>query len=198
VNDYIGHPLVLTSAGEIVLWLGTSVSQQLMLAWMPQLLRSLGIAIERLRFVQVTQTARGKPLASVCLLNADEFRAAPAKQAVNRTQRSYLERVWAAVTAAEPSALLKLFAARKSPLPLLTAALQRVLWRYPDIRTGVNRYEARLLADTPTHGPCDSRVIVQSLTALNGIDDWVGGVHLDSRAGNVWYHKDGTLVPSSR
>lgn len=28
---------------------------------------------------------------------------------------------------------------------------------------------------------------------LNGIDDWVLGVHLDSRAGAVWYRKDGTL-----
>ena len=29
---------------------------------------------------------------------------------------------------------------------------------------------------------------------LNGIDDWVLGVHLDSRHGSVWYHKNGTLV----
>src|SRR5262245_4703059 len=29
----------------------------------------------------------------------------------------------------------------------------------------------------------------------NGIDDWVGGVHLDSRNGRVWFHRDETLVP---
>jgi hypothetical protein len=29
---------------------------------------------------------------------------------------------------------------------------------------------------------------------LNGIDDWVLGVHLDSQHGTVWYRKDGTLV----
>jgi hypothetical protein len=28
---------------------------------------------------------------------------------------------------------------------------------------------------------------------LNGIDDWILGVHLDSRRGPVWYHKQGTL-----
>jgi hypothetical protein len=28
----------------------------------------------------------------------------------------------------------------------------------------------------------------------NGIDDWVGGVHLDSRSGHVWFRKDQTLV----
>ena len=28
----------------------------------------------------------------------------------------------------------------------------------------------------------------------NGIDDWVAGVHLDSRNGRVWFHKEQTLV----
>jgi len=28
---------------------------------------------------------------------------------------------------------------------------------------------------------------------LNGIDDWVLGVHLDSATGAVWYLKQGTL-----
>jgi hypothetical protein len=28
----------------------------------------------------------------------------------------------------------------------------------------------------------------------NGIDDWVGGVHLESRNGRVWFHGDGTLI----
>lgn len=28
----------------------------------------------------------------------------------------------------------------------------------------------------------------------NGIDDWVGGVHLDSRNGRVWYHSEQTLI----
>jgi hypothetical protein len=29
---------------------------------------------------------------------------------------------------------------------------------------------------------------------LNGIDDWVFGIHLDSRQGSVWYRKGNTLV----
>ncbi len=28
----------------------------------------------------------------------------------------------------------------------------------------------------------------------NGIDDWVFGVHLQSEAGRVWFHRDGDLV----
>lgn len=29
---------------------------------------------------------------------------------------------------------------------------------------------------------------------LNGIDDWILGVHLDSKRGSVWYYKEGTLI----
>ncbi len=29
---------------------------------------------------------------------------------------------------------------------------------------------------------------------LNGIDDWILGVHLDSKRGSVWYQREGTLV----
>jgi hypothetical protein len=32
---------------------------------------------------------------------------------------------------------------------------------------------------------------------LNGIDDWVGGIHLNSAAGEVWFQRDGVLVDSS-
>jgi len=31
----------------------------------------------------------------------------------------------------------------------------------------------------------------------NGIDDWIGGVHLDSQHGRVWFHKDHALVRST-
>ena len=33
-----------------------------------------------------------------------------------------------------------------------------------------------------------------NFVAMNGIDDWVFGVHLQSDAGRVWFHRDGELV----
>jgi hypothetical protein len=29
---------------------------------------------------------------------------------------------------------------------------------------------------------------------LNGIDDWIGGVHLDSSSNRVWFTKDGHVI----
>ena len=33
-----------------------------------------------------------------------------------------------------------------------------------------------------------------NFVTLNGIDDWVGGVHLDSASGNIWFHDGDSLV----
>ncbi len=32
---------------------------------------------------------------------------------------------------------------------------------------------------------------------INGIDDWIGGVHLRSSAGSPWYRRNGELIPKS-
>jgi Domain of unknown function (DUF1835) len=253
----LGEPDRLNHAEEVVLWLGTGLSDQLTLTWMPQLLRLLAVSLEKLRVVQFVRTANGKATLGVGVLRADEFRAAPAKRAIDGAELAYLDEVWKSVTAPDPGALLRLLGDDvRSTLPWLTAAMPRLLWRYPGIRTGVNRFEERLLANTRDHGPRAVQVIVQSMRdswheedwvgdnwlwwrlkrladpalphpavavtgdgttmartevhltstggrivnaesnflALNGIDDWVGGVHLDSRAGNVWFYGDGTLV----
>jgi hypothetical protein len=33
-----------------------------------------------------------------------------------------------------------------------------------------------------------------NFVALNGIDEWVGGIHLDSASGRVWFRRGATLV----
>ena len=149
-------------------------------------------------------------------------------------------------------ALLRVLQDDSAPLPRLRAALHRLLWRYPDLRSGVNRQDAQLLSNTRDYGPAAVSVIGRSIAALervgdvllwwrlrrlagpalphpavtmtgvqseisrtdvhltpvgeriargelnfvelNGIDDWVGGVHLDSRVNDVWFHRDGLLI----
>jgi len=60
-------------------------------------------------------------------------------------------------------------------------------------RTAMAGTEVRLTEDgrQMLHGQLN-------FVALNGIDDWVGGVHLDSRAGRLWFRNGGTLVRDER
>lgn len=56
-------------------------------------------------------------------------------------------------------------------------------------RTAIPGTEARLTAEGERFLNGDLNFV-----ELNGIDDWVGGVHLDSRAGDVWFRQDRRIV----
>jgi hypothetical protein len=186
-----------------------------------------------------------------------EFQEHPDPRLIDGAELAYLDKAWSAVKASDPEVLMSFLGEASSPLPLLRAALWKILWRNPDIRSGLNRYETQLLASTQNDGPTVARVIASSMKAfffedndcvgddwlfwrlrhladptpphpavtlsgeritirgtearltpagerflnaesnfveLNGIDDWVAGVHLDSRVGDVWFHQDRKIV----
>jgi len=256
-SDLFGEPACLTKADEIVLWLGTGLSEQLTLAWMPQLLRVLDLRTEKLRIVQFRVNSSGTALSSLGMLNPHEFSSAPSARALTESDRVYLDEIWAAVTSPTPERLVRLLNKERPPLVMMHAAMRRILARYPDSDSGINRYEERLLQNTRDRGPKVPRVIGHTLSdlfddrdsvgdgwlfwrlrrlakqdldrpavsltgtrtamrdtearltddglrilakqlnfvELNGIDDWIGGVHLDSRAGSVWFRRDSAIVP---
>ena len=255
--DLVDGPDRLAGADDVVTWLGTGLADQLTLAWMPQMLRTVGGRPEALRVVQFQRTASGAVSPTVAILNRDEIRYHPAPLGVGSASLAYLDDVWSALISSRPDALIHFLDAIPRPLPLLGPALGKMLFGYPDLRSGVNRYDTQLLVSTKTDGPTVARVIASamkafffeqdecvgdnwlfwrlrrladpklphpavtltgqrttmrgteaSLTAegervlngelnfvkLNGIDDWVGGVHLDSRAGDVWFNNDQMIV----
>jgi hypothetical protein len=56
-------------------------------------------------------------------------------------------------------------------------------------RTTIRGTEARLTPDGERFLEVELNFV-----ELNGLNDWVGGVHLDSRVGNVWFRQDGRIV----
>ena len=174
---------------------------------------------------------------------------APGPRELGKAEIDYLDRAWAAVTSPGPEALVRMLGEKLVPLPLLLAAFRFLLYRYPDVASGINRHDAKLLAKTRDRGPVAAGVIAYSMmelgeegdragdlvlwwrlrrladpalpyravtmtgakttirgtevhlteigeqvargelnfVELNGIDDWVGGVHLDSRTGHLWF-----------
>ncbi len=258
MRDYVDGSLDrLAGAEEVVIWLGTGLAEQLALAWMPQLLRTIGGRAESMRVVQFERTRSGKSISTVRILGTEELENRPNPRPIDGEGLAYLDNAWSAVTAPHPAALTGFLDNVSSSFPLLRAALEKSLWRYPDLCSGINRCEARLLASTRDFGPQAARVIGAALKAfffeenecagdnwlfwllrrladpalphpavaltgerttirgtevrltpdgeqflaarlnfveLNGIEDWVGGVHLDSRVGEVWFHQDKKIV----
>ena len=135
-------------------------------------------------------------------------------------------------------------------------SLKSLLFRFPHLKTGLNRWEEELLRYTRDKGPIVARVIGYTMThdmegsdwvgdsylfsrlrrladrgvphpflslsgptttirgsevaltdfgakalegaanfvELNGINDWIGGVHLESGKGKLWFRRHDTLV----
>jgi hypothetical protein len=255
--ELLGRLDRLANASEVRIWLGTGLEDQLALAWLPQLLRAIGGRAQELRLLQFERTADGKAISTLGIMNPSEFQEHPDPHLIDGAEFAYLEKAWSAVTASDPIALMSFLGQASGPLPLLRAALSKILWRYPDIRSGLNRYEIQLLASTQKDGPTVARVIASTMKAfffednecvgdnwlfwrlrhlaeptlphpavtltgerstirgtearltpagerflnaefnfavVNGIDDWVAGVHLDSRVGDVWFRQGRTVV----
>lgn len=254
-REFLCKPERLMEADDIVLWIGPELDDQLMLAWMPQLLRALGKPIGCLRIVQIERNADCPEIPTLSSLQPADFARHSPPRLLNEAEVGYLEDAWSAVTAPDPSALLNFLARKSAAMPLIAPALRQLFRRYPDAASGLNRSEAALLDAVRDFGPAAASVIAYSLKALwdegeyvgdrwlywrlqrlanrnlphpavtmaglqtvmrgtevclteigeriaageanfvelNGIDDWVGGVHLDSRDARVWFQKDGSL-----
>lgn len=249
----------LRAAESITLWIGTGLAEQLLLVWVVTFLRRLDVDTAKLQTVQFDRD-RKHEIVSVGVLNRSQFKDHPSPTKLDDAAVQEAADAWKAVTEPEPDALLTILTARERSLPFLQRSLFALLYRYPDLRTGLNAWEYQLLKHVREEGPKATRAIgftmahdmdfpdwvgdgylfqrvhrladaalprplltvtgeTQTLRGAlvhltrngedvlagnanaiewNGVDDWIGGVHLDSRHGRVWFHKDHTLIRSSR
>lgn len=233
----------LARAHRVVLWIGTCLGEQLLLAWMPSFLRSLGIDPDQLRVVQL-------PRLSLADSPKRDIIAAPGPKWPRSVELSYLDEAFRAVVSPDPTTLVRFLQTTNPHLVHMRPALRKLIDRYPGIDTGLSVPEEMLLACVRDHGPSAVRIIAHTMSKsydtgdpvgdawlfwrlqrlasapnpaviltgartsmrgtearltelgheilagrahfarLNGIDDWIAGVHLDSRAGATWIRAD--------
>jgi hypothetical protein len=259
-RDLLTNTPTLVQAEKITIWVGTGLAEQLLLAWIPQLLRHLEIDLQRLRVIHFSQDpTSGAEIQSIGILDPAKLKAHPPAEVLNADDIASLDKAWSAVTAPEPTALVALLAEEPDPLPFLHKSLRWLIYRFPDAETGLGYLDRALLAHVAEVGPSAVKVIgytigrgidgldwvgadyllarlrrmadrslrqpLLSLTgdvfdlrkaeavitevglkvlateanfvALNGIDDWVAGTHLDSSKGKVWFQRNGLLFQST-
>jgi hypothetical protein len=154
--NFIHDPSALVGARTITLWLEPSLNSQLTLAWIPALLRAVGASPERIELVQ-------SPLGAPYL---EPFAAHPPPMTLSPEDLAELGRVWDALAASEPDALVAVLRSDYAPLPLFKPALRWLLPRYPEARSGVNTAE-RLLLEASRDGTLKAaRVIGEAMDAL--------------------------------
>jgi hypothetical protein len=244
----------LRTAETVTVWLGRALSDQLMLAFLLQLAELVPFDAGRLRVVQFDQHARNScPVLGVGEVGPEEVARHPPAAPLSLAALGDLRALWAAVTAPAPWRLLA-FLQAPGDQSVLESAAARLLGRFPDVHSGLPRWETVLLHHVGEEWTTAARVLGATLghskdldcvgdlylfhrlvrlarapgtplvaldrwppslrhsrvrltaagrdvmagranaVALNGVDDWVGGIHLDSAAGRLWLQDGDALI----
>ena len=254
-GDFLHRISSVDESDSLVFWMGTGVAEQLMLMWSMHLLR-LVRSRAKVSVVQFTRVADRIDVWDLGLLHPHQIAHHPPIEPLFSDAIQELQRYWTAVTSPDPTQLLSLMAGPSTHLHHLQASLNTHLLRYPDLETGLGRWDRELLQCVQAKGPRVARAIgeviglnfdadligdgylfsrLRGLAApnvahplvslsgdshnirecqafltetgeqvlagranaieLNGIDDRILGVHLDSKQGRVWCRKEGVVVP---
>jgi hypothetical protein len=88
----------LRSANEIVIWLSTSLDDQIGLAWLPAFLRAIDVDSERLRMIQFHRSESGREIIGLGMLNPQQLASHPAATRVTKNDLRELDTVWSALS----------------------------------------------------------------------------------------------------
>jgi len=136
----------LQSARQISLWIGPNLEDQLLLAWLIQLLKVVGIDISSLVVKYCGRYSKaGYIYSPPGVLSADDFQAVPSGLPLTAQQVAELDEAWTAITARDPLDLAAFANRQASANPCLLPALKALMHRYPAVGTGLNDWEDLLM-----------------------------------------------------
>ncbi|MCZ6481626.1 MAG: DUF1835 domain-containing protein [Alphaproteobacteria bacterium] len=191
-DDYEDNGLLmnakrLSQEDDIVVWAGLGLPDQLLLAWVIFLFDRLRVDISKLWVVQFEKLRPRQRVLSIGELEPEDIRNyCPEPRQLDSQDVEELRRAWRVYRSDDPTALSK-YVTGGSPLPILHRALSQLLYRYPDVRSGVGVWDQRLLHYSLEKGPAAALVIGFTM-GYSESPDCVGDTYLFRRLigmGNV-------------
>lgn len=186
-NGLLMNAKRLSQEDDIVVWADLGLPDQLLLAWVIFLFDRLSVGFSKLRVVQFEKLLPRQRVLSMGELSPEDIRNyCPEPRQLDLQDVEELRRTWRVYTNNDPTALSK-YVTGGSPLPVLHRALSQLLYRYPDVRSGVGVWDERLLHYTLEEGPAAARVIAYTF-GISESSDCVGDQYLFRRLigmGNV-------------
>jgi len=172
----------LRQADRVLLWVGSGLSDQLLLPSTVRLFELIGADPAKLLTVQVSRVP-GKHVEIVGLgeLSPGELKTIAASEPISAVGVAELSRVWTALTAPDPRGLVALLREESRSFALLYRALKTMILRYPDVQTGLNYIDWELLKHSKAFGPKAVHVIAHTIMSNAEHLDPVGDVYLLAR-----------------
>lgn len=165
---------------SVVVWVGVGLQDQLFLAWVVFLFDQVKADLSNLHVVQFECLGPEQLVLSIGELSPENIREqCPAPRRLELQKIEELRRVWRVYTDTNPSALASYLSGTTS-LPIIQKAVGSLVLRYPDIRSGLNESDERLLRNAVDKGPSAVRVVGYSMAYNDSLDN-LGDVYLFNR-----------------
>ncbi len=180
--DLLGSAQRLAGQEDAYIWVGTTVEDQLLIAFTLYLIEMMGGDPERLHLIQFESLPGNRvPILGLGMLNPQQMRSHPPPKRLPAVQREEYSRAWAALTADTPDSLVSFCGREDTSTPYLRDALRAMLRRYPDAGTGLINWDGVLLKQVRERGPRAARVIGYTIIADLHDVDWIGDLYVYRR-----------------
>jgi Domain of unknown function (DUF1835) len=169
----------LSRERAIAVWAGLGLPEQLLLVWVIFLFDQLELNLSKLAIFQFETLRPTQNVLSLGELSPEDIRGyKPAPHQLSPEEADELRRLWKVYTSDDPADLAR-YAAGSSAMPIAHRAVRELLYRYPDVRSGLGVWDECLLRHTLDNGPRAVRVIGHTLGSMSL--DWQGDMHLFRR-----------------
>ena len=161
---------------EIVnIWAAAGLPEQLFIAFVVQLASDAGIESNRLRLLQFERTqTRGDRVLGMGMLNGENMAAYPDPTAISASLRDDYLGAWRALTSPNPTLISKFVKDRPGANVWLREMIPLLANQFPDISSGLPRWDYALLKMVRHRGPTIARVIGFTLTDTYDDGDTIG------------------------
>jgi len=172
----------LRDAGRIHVWAATSLSEQLFIAHVAHLVDVLAIDLERVRLLQFEYLrGRNARILGMGELNESTMAEHPEPAPLAPETADDYRAAWTALTSPDPTLFERFENNRPNANPWLKQAMQLMLRRFPDRKSGLVHWDRVLLAKVRAHGPKAARVIGYAMADDRNDGDFVGDYFLFGR-----------------
>ncbi len=159
------------SAKRIFLWLGTTLQEQLLFAWLVTVFKVLGIGTGPLQLLDL-KSPRQEFDRSIRTLGCENIRKMARWRRPAEGELASYEVAWQAVSNPSPEDLIAMSAPDLQHPVALNEALHAFMARYPANDTGLNYWDRVILANCRQHGRKAARIIGETLAQDLQYPDW--------------------------
>ena len=163
-DDYADNGILmniqrLACGAQVVVWTSCGLADQLFLAWIVFLFDQLDLDPSKISVIQFEGWPSGGQTMSTGQLHPEEIRDHhPAVCQLGHERVDQLRQAWTAYTS-NTSRMLATYLSKPNANSPLKNAMKQLVYRYPDIKSGLGIWDERLLYFTMEKGPKAARIL---------------------------------------